>query len=281
MKAWLALFALLQCQAQQVLPPDLALLAKIKLKVSQNLKQLPNYTCTETIERWVERSGESQAALIDTVHLEVAYVEGRELFGIAGGAKIDQAEIKKLVRGTISEGAFATKVNEILLGPAATFHYEGGAELDGRPSESYSFHVARLVSGYRITTHAGSAALGYRGRFWVDAKSLDLIRLELAADDIPPTLQLSAASESIEYGPVSIGNGTFLLPRNSELNLVDADGAAARNRTSYRACRQFAAESVLSFTEIPAEPVAPEAVSRPQSRPLADARGYPGANTSR
>src|SRR5271155_4430091 len=95
------------------------------------------------------------------------------------------------------------------------------------------------VSGYRITTHFGSAALGYRGRFWVDAKSLDLIRLELTADDIPSALQLSAASESIEYGPVSIGNGTFLLPRSSELSLVDAAGAEAKNRTSYVACHQF------------------------------------------
>ena len=270
MKWWLSGFVALLCQAQQELPPDLALLVKIKLKDSQNLKQLPNYTCTETIERWVRRSGEGKAALIDTVHLEVAYVEGRELFGIAGAAKIDQSEIKKLVRGTISEGAFATKVNEILLGPAATFHYEGSAELDGKPSESYSFQVARLVSGYRMTTHSGSAALGYRGRFWVDAKSLDLIRLELTADDIPPALQLSAASEWIEYRPATIGNGTFLLPQSSELSLVDAAGAEAKNRTSYRACHQFVAESVLSFTEIPAEP-APAADG---SRPLAYARGY-------
>jgi hypothetical protein len=273
MKWWLGGLVALLCQAQQELPPDLALLAKIKLKVSGNLKQLPNYTCTENIERWVRRPGEGKAALIDTVHLEVAYVEGRELFGIAGAAKIDQSEIKKLVRGTISEGAFATNVNEIFLGPAATFHYEGSAEFDGRPSESYSFHVARLVSGYRMTTRAGSAVLGYRGRFWADAKSLDLIRMELTADDIPPALQLSAASESIEYGPVAIGKGTFLLPQSSELSLVDADGAEAKNRTSYRACHQFAAESVLSFTEIPAEPT-PAAAG---SRPVADARDYQAA----
>src|SRR5271170_1494219 len=102
MRRWLAGFAVLMCQAQQELPPDLALLAKIKVKVSQNLKQLPNYTCSETIERWVRRSGESRSAPIDPVQLEVAYVDGRELFGIAGAAKIDQSEIKKLVRGTIS-----------------------------------------------------------------------------------------------------------------------------------------------------------------------------------
>lgn len=114
--------------------PDLALLSKIKVKESQNLDQLPNYTCTETIERWVKRSNESNATLLDTVRLEVAYVEGRELYGLAG-ARIDQSQLKKLVRGTIGEGAFAMKVKEIFQGQAATFHYDGRGELNGKPSE--------------------------------------------------------------------------------------------------------------------------------------------------
>jgi hypothetical protein len=260
-------FVVLLCQAQQELPPDLALFSKIKVKESQNLDQLPNYTCTETIERWVRRSNESRAALLDTVRLEVAYVEGRELYGLAG-AKIEQSEIKKLVRGTIGEGGFAMKVKEIFQGQAATFHYEGRAELDGKPSELYSFHVARLVSGYRITTPSGSALLGYRGRFWADASSLDLMRLEITADDIPSALQLSAASESIEYRRSAIGNGTFLLPHSSEMTLADAAGSEAKNRSNYEACHQFVAESVLSFTEVHAEAAAVG------SGPLADARGY-------
>jgi hypothetical protein len=259
-------FVVLLCQAQQELPPDLALLSKIKVKESQNLDQLPNYTCAETIERWVKRSNESNAALLDTVRLEVAYVEGRELYGLAG-AKIDQSQIKKLVRGTIGEGGFAMKVKEVFQGQAATFHYEGRTELNGKSSEVFTFRVARLVSGYRITTPSGSATLGYRGRFWADASSLDLIQLELTADDIPSALQLSAASESIEYRRIAIGNGSFLLPHSSEMILADAAGSEATNRSNYEACRQFAAESVLSFTEIRAEP----AVGA--NGPLADARG--------
>ena len=264
-------FVVLLCQAQQALPPDLALLSKIKVKESQNLDQLPNYTCTETIERWVKRSNESNATLLDTVRLEVAYVEGRELYGLAG-ARIDQSPLKKLVRGTIGEGAFAMKVKEIFQGQAATFHYDGRGELNGKPSEVFTFHVARLVSGYRITTPSGSAALGYRGRFWVDADSLDLMRLEVTADDIPPALQLSAASEAIEYRRLAIGNGSFLLPHSSEMTLADAAGSEARNRTNYEACHQFAAESVLSFTEVSAEPAATGTAA--SNGPLADARGH-------
>ncbi len=47
---WGVGFVVLLCQAQQELPPDLALLAKIKVKESQNPAHLPNYTCTEAIE---------------------------------------------------------------------------------------------------------------------------------------------------------------------------------------------------------------------------------------
>lgn len=254
MKCWIVGWVALSCAAQDVLPPDLALLARIKTRVAQNLKQLPDFTCAETIERWVKRSSAKQPELLDTVRLEVAYVGGKELFGPAGGGKIDQASIRKIIRGTVGDGDFATIVKEVLLGPAATFHYEGKSNWQAQPAELFTFHVAQLVSGYRMTTSSGSAAVGFSGRFWADAGSLDLIRVELTADEIPSELRLSAASEWIEYRRVPIGTGAFLLPSHSEMNLVNAEGSGAKNRTSFESCHQFVVASVLSFAEVSPEP---------------------------
>jgi hypothetical protein len=93
----------------------------------------------------------------------------------------------------------------------------------------------------------------------VDAETLDLIRLEVHVDNIPPTLDLAEASDTMEYRRAQIGDSDFLLPQSSELVMIDLAGNANRNRTQFTGCRQYAGESKLSFVEsAPAvEPLAP------------------------
>jgi hypothetical protein len=262
LKSLLCVFVALYCEGQEALSPDLASLVKIKARVAQNLKQLPNFTCTETIERWVKRTTDNKPEMLDTVHLEVAYVDGKELFGPPKAGRIDQPEIQKLVSGSISKGSFATIVARTILGASTTFHDEGSSKLDGRQAELFSFHVPILGSGYRVTTSSGRAIAGYRGRFWVDPVTFDLMRFEMAADDIPPVLELASASEAIDYSRINIGNSPFLLPHVSELRMRAAQGSEIRNITTYQGCRQFVAGSTLSFASdsvtLPAEvPPAP------------------------
>src|SRR5947209_13623252 len=82
---WLLFFlVLLVARAQQDLSPELLLLARIKVKMAENLDHLPNYTCEQTIERSRRRAPSRKFELLDTVRLEVALVEGKELYGWPG-----------------------------------------------------------------------------------------------------------------------------------------------------------------------------------------------------
>jgi hypothetical protein len=104
--------------------------------------------------------------------------------------------------------------------------------------------------------------VGFSGSFDVDANTLDLLRLEVAAEEIPPRLQLQSARDVMRYARQSIGGTEFLLPVSSELTMVTSNGDESRNRVHFDACRQYSGESVLSFEEAPvAAPVeAPPAV---------------------
>ena len=253
MQVWLAGLAALLCQAQDALPPELLLLAKIKVKMAENLERLPNYTCAQTIERSRRLAPTKKFQLVDTVHLEVAYVEGKELFGWPGADKIDESEITKLVGGTIGNGNFALLAKSIFLAGSATYTYVGDTALDGRPGVRYDYRVPLLLSGYRLKSPPREAVVGYHGSFWVAPDSLDLLRIEVTADDIPVSLGIAAAADTMEYGRVAIGNSTFLLPQGSELEMTDLGGTENKNRTRFHACRQFTGESTLSFGEPPPE----------------------------
>src|SRR5450756_2396414 len=104
---WLSICLAVQaCLAQQDLPPDVLLLAKIKVKMAENLNRLPNYTCKQTVERSRRRTPARKFELLDTVRLEVALVEGKELYGWPGANRIVESEIGHLVGGTIGNGDF-------------------------------------------------------------------------------------------------------------------------------------------------------------------------------
>jgi hypothetical protein len=93
--------------------------------------------------------------------------------------------------------------------------------------------------------------MAYSGSFWVDQESLDLVRLEMHAEDIPADLDCSEAHQSVTYGRLRLGAGERLLPSSAELVLINREGHASRNTISYNKCRQYTASSSMSFTTPP------------------------------
>lgn len=231
----------------QPLPAELDLLTRIKIRMAENLTRLPNYTCLQTIERTRRRAGGSKFEPLDRVRLEVALVEGKEVFGWPGGDKIAESKITNLVSGTIGNGDFALFLKSIFLGPGAVFRYQGEMSMDGRRAIRFDYVVPLLASGYHLRVPPREALVPYHGSFWVQPESLDLMRLELAVDAIPPYLGLAAASDAMDYRRIDIGGSSFLLPQRSELDMTDLNGREHRNRTRFTECRQFTGESTLKF----------------------------------
>src|SRR5689334_14570028 len=118
---WLVAGALLFQQAQS---PEAALFMRIQAKVGENLRSLPNYTCSETIERFKRAKPEAKQEAIDTIRLEVAYVGGQELYGWPGSTKIDNPRVDRFVpEGTSGNGDFAIVPRNVFLLPGAKMYY--------------------------------------------------------------------------------------------------------------------------------------------------------------
>jgi hypothetical protein len=236
--------------AQDTGQSDDELLAKIKLHMMDILTHQPNYTCLETVERSLRDASTRKYRLEDILRLEVALVDGKEMFAWPGSKQFEDKDFRTMVpTGTFGTGDFALHERAILGSRAAEFEARGEQNLDGRPAVRYDFRVSRARSGYRIHTRDAEAILGYYGSFYVDPGSLDLIRLEIASDDLPPQLKLKSVTDRMDYERAQIGNGDFLLPESSEIVLVDVNGVESRNRLKFTGCHQFTGQSVLKFEE--------------------------------
>ena len=102
------------------------------------------------------------------------------------------------------------------------------------------------------------AVVGFHGSFYADPGTLDVRRIEVVAEDIPPELGVSAAEVSVDYDRREIGDEEFLLPVDSELMMAMPD-VVSRNWVRFSSCRRFAGESTLSFND----PVLADATSAP------------------
>jgi hypothetical protein len=234
------------------LSPEVMLLSKIRSHAVENLRHQPNYTCVETVERSRRSATTKKLQLIDTLRLEVALVDGKEMFGWPGAKKFEDSDLTKMVNdGAIGNGDFALFARAIFSGTTATFKYRGDEPLGDRPSVRFDYRVPLMMSGYTLHIGKLESIVGYHGSVYADPQSLDMQRLEVVADDIPLALGLAEATDRMEYAHVTIADGQFLLPEASELTLTGLDGSESRNRVHFAACRQFAGESVLTFDEAP------------------------------
>lgn len=238
------------------------LLERIRARMTENLERLPNYTCTMTMERSARLSPARRFKLLDVMRLEVAMVEGKELFAWPGARKFEDREIFQFATGpgAIGNGDFGLHARSVFQASGVQFEYRGTEQTGGRQAAKFFYRVPRSISGYQVRVGDNRAIVGYHGSFWADEATLDLIRLEVNADEIPAVLELAAVDKTLDYGRVDIGGTAFLLPRHSDLSLIDVEGNESRNRTGFSNCRQYAGESVISFADPPADapPALPE-----------------------
>jgi hypothetical protein len=245
----LAMFCL---RAQTPLPPDLEALTKIRTRMTFHLEHQPNYTCVETIER-SSRAKTGKLKVVDTLRLEVALVDGREMFAWPGSKEFDHFDLTKMVTsGAIGNGDFGGFAKALFTTSSATFHYVGQEDFRGKKAIRFNYDVPRLISGYRVRVATASAIVGFHGLFYADPATFDVERIEVIADDLPPDLLLSSVDDKIDYAVARIGDGDFLLPSQSELSMTGILGGEEHNHLKFSSCRQFSGESVITFADVPA-----------------------------
>ena len=274
-KPLLASLAIVCCAASQSLPPETQLLVRIKSHMSNELSNLPNYTCLETISRFQKLPGAKSASgtelkPLDTVRLEIVYSNQREWYGWPGDKQLSADSPGALVGGgMIGTGAFAVTLHNIL--GASTITYSGEETIGGRAAVRYNFHLPALRRLLVISLGGHKGAAGQDGSFWVDPQSLDLIRLDSHAIEIPPNLPLKDASTNVDYARTRIGARDVLLAQRAEMHMTQSTGEESYDQLEFTHCHAYSVESSIRFDQESQQPARAPAVNAPPPADLAEA----------
>ena len=264
--------------APQDRPPDDALLARIRSHMRAELSHLPNYTCLETVSRFrrepdflVRTYG--VLAPLDTVRLEIVYSDHKEWYGSPGDRNLrEKNPVAFIGGGMIGNGAFGLMLDKILVD--ASFTSGGEETLAGRTAVRYDFRLPRVAKPLQISVPGGFGAVGEEGSIWADPQSLDLIRLESRAGEIPRYIPVEEASTDVNYARMRIGAYNALLAQQADSHMLDTTRVESLNHIEFTHCHAYATRSDVRFDVDPQEPPQSQPPASPPISSSPDAAGH-------
>ena len=249
----------------QDLPPGVLLASQVKRHVQQQLNDLRNYTCLETIHRYYDLSGRAnEMQSRDTVRLEVLYAGKKELYSSPGERNFSETTPSTYVtNGMSQDGLFGGYLDNIVVSGVALLTYRGEEDLAGTRTAKYDFQISSYLEPLDLNLgRLGRGNVGIRGTFWVDPASKDVLRLAIQPDDIPASLPIASGEWVLNYAAVRIGERNVMVPQSVVSQMQLKSGQIDRNVLELTHCRAFEAESSISF--VPPE----SAASNPPPAPL-------------
>jgi hypothetical protein len=219
-------------------------------------KTLPNFVVKQVTMRYetlAARGGQTSWHALDTVTADVVSEDGRESYkNILVNGKPPKGGIEKGA-GAWSTGEYSSVQLDVLsTGTRADFHNKRSTTIANRAAYTYDFSVARPNSHWNIQSNSDSYLPDYTGVIWIDKDSSRVLRIELAARNMPKAFPLDTVESAIDYDYVPIGDAKFLLPVHSEaLDCERGTNSCSRNVIDFRDYKKFTADTSISFDDAP------------------------------
>jgi hypothetical protein len=214
-------------------------------RMKGDLERLPDFVCLQSIERFSRVGAEKPWEKIDSLRFEVALVGSQELYALPGERQFRGRPLAEFAgRGSISTGQLALLAKHVFLTSTAQLTYHGETEHDGRPAHEFAYDVPAKRSSYRLRFGNTESVVAFQGLFWIDARTEELLRLEVQAYDIPDSLALAQTDTALTYSRVEIDGADVLLPLYATLTVATLDGAENFNRARLSTCRHYQVSAV-------------------------------------
>jgi hypothetical protein len=242
-----------------------AIITEVREYALNYSKTLPDFICTQVTRRYAApapgtRGGGSVGSdptwyALDTLTIKLSYFEQKEDYKLILVNNTMTTQDYKTLGGSTTTGDFGSMMKEIFE-PASQAHFEWDhwGTLRGRRVLAFNYRVAQSRSQWHIVYDKKLDIVpAYHGLVYVDKESHELLRVTLAAENIPPDFPIKRAETVLDYDYQQLSGKTFLLPLKST-TLMSASDYLTKNDEEFRVYRKYSAESDIKFdaTDVPA-----------------------------
>lgn len=215
-------------------------------------KQLPDFICTQVTRRYYDPAGLEFWHLSDTITARLSYFQNKEEKKVTSvNGRYQEMEYDRL-GGATSTGEFGSLLKQVFEPATQTrFDWERWATLRGRRMYVFSYRVLQANSQWKIIyDKTVDVTPGYRGLIFIDRDTLQVMRITLEAEDIPPSFPVQQAATRLDYDYAAISEREFLLPLRAEIRMRSGKNLI-KNDVEFRLYRKFGTESSIVFDTTP------------------------------
>jgi hypothetical protein len=211
---------------------------------------LPDYVVKQFTTRYrtdpTSRDREAWKQL-DVVTADVLYDHGRESYAnvLVNGKRTKDIQ----QNGAWSEGEFAGILKTLLAtGSEARFSNKQQVTIVNRPAYRYDYLVEQPHSNWLIQANGETYRPSYSGAIRIDEETYRVLRIEMAARDMPREFPLDTVKSSVDYDFVPIEDRRFLLPVHSEsVSCLRGTSECTRNVIEFRDYKKYGADTSITF----------------------------------
>lgn len=243
-------------------------LERARTRLADAAAATPRYTCTQTVDRSYfretrqtartcdsivanRRHGRSKPALVatDRLRFDVEVTDGGyEIYAWPGASRIDNQKVEAMAGGgPLGSGPFGPFLVDIFANPRVEFQFLGEKPIGGSRRYEYRYRVPAEASHYRVQAGVTWSVTGYDGTFQVEPVSAVLKQLDVRTLELPPNTTACEAETAMDFEPLRIGAGEYLVPLQTMLTVIGRDAGVTENSTVYTECREFRGEAVVRF----------------------------------
>ena len=160
----------------------------------------------------------------------------------------DSRTIFQAIRsGPFGTGSFGLILLDVFENPRAALSFAGQKKEGARDVFAFRFRVPLEASHMSVRAGDRFVKTGFEGSFEINAATAELATLIFETDQLPPATSMCRSRFSIDYHMVLIGETELLLPIEGKFDTTNANRQQTRNVTTFSACHEYLAESVLRF----------------------------------
>jgi hypothetical protein len=219
------------------------LLAWVEQHGRAGFEHIPNYVCRQTVNRFEKPRNAPSFKPAGAESLEVALGGEQDALSLAVASRLcDQDRVVVASHGFPAAGVSNSLVRNVFVYDRARIAQPAEERVLGRAALRYDFEIPAELSCFTVRAGRDEAAADVRGTFWVDAESLDLLRIEEHASGFPRRLGVRDIAIAITYGRTRVGSSDALLPQSADTVISDSRGGQKKNTLEFTGCREFGSE---------------------------------------
>jgi len=245
-----------------------AILERGREKALAYAKSLPDFVCTEIIQRYKRgqtavlfpgRVGASTAPgtpswePIDRLTVRLSFFQQKEDHKLElVNDRPTTLQYDSLDIGVTVTGEFGGMLKQIF-DPAsqASFHWRSWKKAGKRRLAVYGYTVAAAHSRFFVergprSGEVNRAVVGFHGTVEIDTETGDIFHFDYTATGIPMSVALTHSATSVDFDRVEVGGSSYVLPVRSETEL-EGPKLAVKNAIEFRAFGKFGASSTVNF----------------------------------